>query len=497
MTFPPSLCPLGSIVLGVNKFKCLSRVFNCRRGLVVCIFSLIFFASVRAQTPLSETRVFALGDTQDGEACIDFAAIYQRIDAFSMLANSVENWRALSEELITSLGACLNSSQFFSLLGAAQLNALDNARAIESLERALLLRPDNGGARIDYAQALYNEGQLFAAIEINESIIKRDDLPPDLSEGLVSRQKRWRAEASDHSVRLDLVGGYDNNLNGAPDASQITLTLSGEPVLLSLDQDFQSTSGPYANLILASRFRHRSAKRQHSWVNEARGRLSGDARSDLLQFESRYSVLRPRRDQNWEASVGYTHLLFGGRSFFSAAQGVVRYQHNGSTRCSPNFQLATQLQRFQRQSQLDALETKAGAGLLCRFGGDSGARASRLGLEFGLLDNHASRAGRPGGDRGGWQALGFWQAAVWGGTLQAQVSRTILEDDRGYSPILVSGANRWVRRDQVVLQHRRPFEVGQTAAALIINFSHQNQSSNIQLFGTRDTNLEVGLSFAF
>jgi hypothetical protein len=86
---------------------------------------------------------------------------------------------------------------------------------------------------------------------------------------------------------------------------------------------------------------------------------------------------------------------------------------------------------------------------------------------------------------------------MWGGTLQAQVSRTILEDDRGYSPILVSGANRWVRRDQVVLQHRRPFEVGQTAAALIINFSHQNQSSNIQLFGTRDTNLEIGLSLAF
>lgn len=497
MAVSSSLCPLGSIAFESKEFKFLLAVFNRRLRVAGYIASLIFFASVRAQTPMLELSAPAAGEAVTGEACIDFSGVYERADTFSVAADSVESWRALSEELLGSLEACLNSSQFFSLLGAAQLNSLDNARAIESLERALLLRPDNGGARIDYAQALYNEGQLFPALEINESLINQDDIPSQLVEGLVARQARWRAETSDHSVRLDLVGGYDNNLNGAPDASQITLTLSGEPVLLSLDQDFQSTSGPYANLALASRFRHRSAERQHSWVNEARGRLSGDTRSDLLQFESRYSVLRPRRDQNWEASVGYTHLLFGGSSFFSAAQGVLRYQHNGAMRCNPNVQLAAQLQRFQQQSQLDALETKTGAGLLCRLGDGMSARASRLGLEFGVLDNHASRADRPGGDRGGWQALGFWQAALWGGTVQAQVSRTILEDDRGYSPILASGANRWVRRDQVVLQHRRPFQVGQTAAALIINFSHQNQNSNIQLFGTRDTNLEVGLSFAF
>ena len=84
---------------------------------------------------------------------------------------------------------------------------MDNARAIESLERALLLRPDNGAANIDYAQALYNEGQLFPALEINESLINRDDIPSQLMEGLVARQARWRAATSDHSVRLDLVGG--------------------------------------------------------------------------------------------------------------------------------------------------------------------------------------------------------------------------------------------------------------------------------------------------
>jgi hypothetical protein len=496
MTVSSPLRPLGSIVFESNIFKFSLVTFDHLKyvGYIVVLF---FFVSLRAQTAVPELSSFAEFEVGSDEACIDFSEFYERADTFSASADSVNNWRVLSDELLGLLEICLNSSQFFSLLGAAQLNSLDNARAIESLERALLLRPDNGAASIDYAQALYNEGQLFPALEINESLINRDDTPSQLVDGLVARQARWRAAKSDHSVRLDLVGGYDNNLNGAPDASQITLTLSGEPVLLSLDQDFQSTSGPYANLALASRFRDRSAELQHSWVNEARGRLSGDTRSDLLQFESRYSVLRPKRDQNWEASVGLTHLLFGGSSFFSAAQGVLRYQHNGAARCNPNVQLAAQLQRFQQQSQLDALESKAGAGLLCKFGDDMSAQATRLGLEFGVLDNHASRAGRPGGDRGGWQALGFWQTALWGGTVQAQVTRTILKDDRSYSPILVSGANRWVRRDQVVLQHRRPFRVGQTAAALIVNFSHQNQRSNIQLFGTRDTNFEVGLSFAF
>ena len=51
--------------------------------------------------------------------------------------------------------------------GAAQLNNGKVAEAAESLERALLLEPDNGAAQVDYAQVLYLQGDLFSALAMN------------------------------------------------------------------------------------------------------------------------------------------------------------------------------------------------------------------------------------------------------------------------------------------------------------------------------------------
>ena len=72
-------------------------------------------------------------------------------------------------------------------------------------------------------------------------------------------------------LQLDLLGGYDNNLNGAPGSDQITLTLSGESVLLSLNTDLQLQEGAFANVRLSSRQQKLNANDQRSWTNEVRG----------------------------------------------------------------------------------------------------------------------------------------------------------------------------------------------------------------------------------
>ncbi len=207
---------------------------------------------------------------------------------------------------------------------------------LESLERSLLLDPSNGAAQIDYAEALYAAGQLFPALQLNETLLARDDIPADLRERLNERQTAWRSNTKQHFLQLDLLAGYDNNLNGAPGADQITLTLSGEPVLLSLNTDLQQQEGAFSNARLSSRQLTLSANGQSSWTNEVRGRVSQDTRSDLLQFDSRYSLIKPTRRRTLQWDAGVSSLFFGGSALYSAAQTRLRYQPN-TANAAPRF----------------------------------------------------------------------------------------------------------------------------------------------------------------
>ena len=152
-------------------------------------------------------------------------------------------WAQLAATLADIQASCLRSSEYYALLGAAQLNSAQLEPASESLERALLLDPNNGAAQIDFASALFASGQLFPALQLNDALLARTDLPEELRETLVTRDAEWRRNTRQHALQLDLLGGYDNNLNGAPGSDQITLTLSGEPVLLSLNTDLQMQEG--------------------------------------------------------------------------------------------------------------------------------------------------------------------------------------------------------------------------------------------------------------
>ena len=103
MAVSSSLRPLGSIAFGTNELKCLRAAFNRRLRCVGCVAFLILSASVRAQTPMPGLGTFTASEASPEEACIDFSGIYERADTFAMSTDSVESWRALSEELLGSL----------------------------------------------------------------------------------------------------------------------------------------------------------------------------------------------------------------------------------------------------------------------------------------------------------------------------------------------------------------------------------------------------------
>jgi Tetratricopeptide repeat len=419
------------------------------------------------------------------QACPDLQSFYTEQDPSAGAAQ-------LDARLAPFMSECLESSEYFALFGAAQLDAGRLAEALETLERALLLDPTNGAAQIDYAQALYIRGQLFSALDLNEQLLRRSDLTPELQAMLEDRRQVWRAQTREHGFQADVLGGYDNNLNGAPDPSQITLTLSGQPVLLTLNPEYRPVSGPFLNVRLGGNYRQQESDHQHNLLTEVRGRLSKNTDSDLLQMESRYAFVRPRRDSTLQLGAGMSHLLFGGSPLYSALDGDARYVVTSEQSCQRHYAGAFQYQLYHNQSSLNSLEMKAGAGLQCALA--LGPLASTIGAELSVLHNQALNNGRPGGDLSGWQMRLEWQFPLLAGVFRSQINHTQLADRKGYSPVLANGADRWVRRSYLLLQYRQPLY---TDMALLVNFYHQHQQSNIELFESLDSTLEVGVSIGF
>ena len=398
----------------------------------------------------------------------------------------------LAARLAPLMGECLQSSEFFALYGAAQMDSGNLAGALESLERALLLDADNGAAQIDYAQALYLRGQLFSALDLNRQLLARQDLPPDIEALVRQRETLWQAQTRQLGFQLDALAGYDDNLNGAPDPSQITLTLSGEPVILTLNPEFQAISGPYLNLRAGGSYQQLAADHQHNAQLELRGRVSEDSGSDLLQLQSRYDFLKPGRSSSWQLGAAIGHLFFGGNALYTATDASARYQTRVSETCSRRYDLALQHQHFHGQRILNSLESKLAAGVDCAL--PVGGVQTVLGLEAGLLANTALNSGRPGADRQGWQLNADWQVPLARGLLRSQLNHTRLRDRQGYSALLDNGAERWVARSYLLVQYQRPLQPGMV---LLANFYHQHQRSNIDIFDTLDSSLELGLSFSF
>ena len=420
------------------------------------------------------------------EDCPELAAFYA-------LAQQGD-WMQIRSGLEVVFERCLRNSEYFALYGAAQLNTGQLDAAMESLERALLLDPNNGAALIDYAQALLQDGQLFAAIEANQLLLARTDIAENLATDLARRQRDWQSLTRQTIWQLDVLGGYDDNLNAAPDQDLVTLTLSGESVLLTLSEEFQAVSGPFLNLRVAGRHRRLGPRNQHSFLGELRGRFSEDSRSDLAQLSTRYNLVRPDRRNSWQLNTGTSHLFIDGSPLFTGTDASYRYGFGSLVGCRPYYGAAVQHQLYHDQSQLNGLEAKAGIGGNCSV---FGAGNQRLNGELSLLHNHALKSDRLGGSRDGWQIVLDWQMALSRGVVAAQFNHTRLLDEQGFSRLLANNARRDIKRNSFLLQYREPLPGLGPGAQLLVNFFYQDQFSNLDLFRTQDTSLEIGISWRF
>lgn len=471
-----------------------SKIKSIRYSLGLAGVFLAFSGLSYAQTDTGSQTAGA-GQLLGSQTCPDLTPYY------NLSADpgwSAQDWDDLQAQLLPLLPRCLQETSYFALLGAAQLNTGNLNSALESLERALLLDPNNGGAQIDYAQALYLRGDLFSALAMNRQILGREDLPEDLAPSLQQRQQQWQGLTRQTQWHGDLLLGYDNNLNGAPSPSDITLTLSGEDVTLPLNPEFQPKEGPYLNGRLGMRYRQLAPEHQHNVVAELRGRVSDDAASDMLQFDARYAFIKPNAVHSWQAVAGISHLMFGGTPLYTAAEVGGRYMPSFQfARCRPYSAAAAQHQLFHNQSSLNAIESKASLGLNCIR--DTNIGQQQWTPEFSALYNDPIRNRRSGGSRLGWQFNLDWRLQLpdgspLKGSLMSQINHTEMMDQTGYSPLLEDNARRKVRRSYLLIQYNHPLSAD---TQLLMNFYHQKQRSNLELFRSVDTTLEFGFTHTF
>ena len=419
-------------------------------------------------------------------ACPDLGSYYPDTD---------EEWGLVEQALAPLLSECSDSSEYFALLGTAQLRGSDLARALESLELALLLDPENGAALVDYAEVLFQQGQVLAALEINQQLLSRDDLPAGLEDSLRDRQRRWRSFTNQTTFEASVLGGYDDNLNSAPMARELALTLSGESVLLQVSPEFQPASGAYLNLALAGTNSAVWSETATRFSGQVRGRFSENSKHDLVQASTRFALAERADETRWNVELGFDHLVYGANSLFSSADLRASYLVAAGDVCRAYPRVAVQYQVYHGQSWLSGLESKLGLGLDCNVSGQGSI--NRLGVEASGLHNKELKSGRLGGDRQGWQINFAWQRQLGMGLALFQYTYTRMEDEEGYSPLFAGGAVRDEHRDSVYLQYRRPAPVLGSKAQIVANIYYHSHRNTIDLFQTRGTSAEIGISWSF
>lgn len=419
-------------------------------------------------------------------ACRDLAQFYETVE--------IDPGAAI-QGLSAILEACYDDSEYFALLGSGYLRQGDLLRALESLERSLLLDPQNGSAAVDFAEVLYRQGQSLNAIEINSELLAREDLPEGLREALILRQRLWQRSTTRKSLSLGISAGHDNNLNSAPIAEQLALTLSGNPVILDVSSEFKAAGGAYTRLSASGSMATVGQNMNSRLTGNFTGRFSENSDYELLQASVRYRLSEASDSPDWNMTLGGDHLDWGGSPVFSSATLRAGYLLGEFGSCALQSRVAMQYQLYHAQRLLSGYEYSLGASTEC--GLSLGGAANLIGLEVSALRNHAKHPGRLGADRSGWQTNAFWQRPIGVGQVFAQYQHTKFRDEEGYSSLFKNGARRNESLHSVYLSYAYPLRAFGAQARFVSTMAYHNQTSSISLFRTRGTSAEIGIFWGF
>ena len=447
---------------------------------------------------------------------------------------------AALQRMLAQLSACQKDAVFLVTLGQLLNRQERYLEAADHLERALMLDPDLKDAQLSYAIALTGSGDVISAKALIDNLLNDADLPAALRP-LIARQKallangRMQADPYAWQKRFTLATrlGYDSNLLGSPNLSSLALTLSGQTIVLPLDENYLARAASYVRADAQLEF-SRTAPDGARWdaVASLRARTSpslptaGSTQVDLLLERSTivpsFAVARPGANGNGNGSSnssGSGSYINGTVSSLRSNAGTrfvawgltggwgIAWHSAAASTCQSRAGMEFQERKYQDNEVLSGRYTGVSITWSCE---STTGTQLLLGLKAGY--DQAQDANRPGG--GQHQAslrVGAFlpQTSLMFGTPSAASSalagsqrngfvldfeHSQQQDSSGYSPIIDSGRSRKISRSAARVEYQYFFSkafVGLLGAEWI------GQTSNIQLFRLGSHGVYSGLRLAW
>ena len=399
---------------------------------------------------------------------------------------SAVEWEQIRKTLEQRLESCLNSSDYFALYGASLLYTGRLSYSIEMLERALLLNPNNGSARIDYAEALYRNGELFSAIELNKQLLLMDAVPENVVDFLDQRGQEWESSRYNWISSFTYLYGYSNNLNNATFVEDIKIRLSGREYLIQLEEESRALNGRYQYVGLDTRYETVNESGIHQVLFGLKSRSSYFNESDTLALSVDFSADKALRTYHARWGGGVEHLNYGGAPLHTsvdvnASLYMLRYSWTPYIKTSANYTVYHSIGSADEVS----LAVTPGVAMSTEYG--SFGAELQFAYDITLGD-------RPGDQQRKLEAGVFWSREIGEARLSARLEYGFRGDREGYSFLLDDNEVRTLKSSSASLMYALPFGKDKE---LYARYYFRKQHSNIDLFDTDTKNIDVGFRIGF
>ena len=424
--------------------------------------------------------------------------------------------------MLDAVPACQKDAMFLATLGQRLNGERRYLEAADHLERALMLEPGLKDAQLSYAIALTGSGDMLSASALLDQLLADPGMPAALrprieqqkvalnqSSGLngATNPSRWQSRFT-----LATRVGYDSNLMGSPNLDSLALTLSGQTLVLQLDESYLARRGSYTRADAQLDLQHRAADGSR-WdaVASLRNRYSaavaeaGSTQLDLLLDRSHSGQDTLANYFNITASA--LESKAGMRYTAVGASAGAAWRSGAAANCQARLGLEWQQRNYLTNTVLSGRYSGAVGYWSC----DQPSGLQWLvGLKLGR--DLAQDAVRPGGDQrqASLRLTGFLPLGSLPGVLAVNAARALSAlrrggllldfeqnqqtDASGYSPIIDNGLTRSVLRRSARLEYQHPVAA---AALWVLGAERVAQSSTLLLFQQHSWGAYSGLRLSW
>ncbi len=458
-------------------------------------------------------------------------------DSFRRASPSEQS--AWIKALRSSEPMCLKSAPYYALLGEMHLLAHQPKEALESLERALLIEPDQPGVQFDFAMSLAESGDAESAKALIDQIMRRPDVPMTLKQALVKLKdpqhvlsnsvnklsasldpkglgqeavampgqieaEKNKAKAWGLSGNMGLMLGGDINLNSASFVNSVNLTLPNGVVALTLDPSSLPQKGPVhlatLQLIAQRPLGEKTLLISASWMGRETPGNPG------LGFNNEEFVvhLRPQGDVGWHQRGVVNHFELGRSNFYNGLAWSNWWQSDVSQALRPYLgEQATCYSKvggdFERRTYAqDASQNGFYLGAMLGSSCMSGQDQFNLTVQEG--QDWASEALRAGGNQRRLEVKFQWFHFGEKSRLGVEIGQQWLRDSTTYSELL-GGIDRITQRNSVRMSYQyqlfEKLSMMQGSLAWVSTLERQSYRSTISLFNLRGESFQTGLKWEF